>query len=240
MGTLVAGVAHEINNPMTGIMAGLGTAISDVRQDLARIEAADGGNPGSSADRSRETLEALEDANEAALRVAQIVKDLAVFGAPSQGRARLRLADSVAAAVRWVPANVLHPADVTLEDLGAPDVKASRGQLEQVLVNLLTNAAKASRPGAKGAIRIRIGPGSAGTARLEVIDRGTGIDAATLGKIFDPFFTTRPTGEGRGTGLGLAVCHAIVTDHGGTLTVESEVGWGSTFRVELPAMPVEG
>jgi signal transduction histidine kinase len=76
-------------------------------------------------------------------------------------------------------------------------------------------------------------------ARMEVIDHGTGMAPAILGRIFDPFFTTRPAGEGRGTGLGLAICHAIVTDHGGTITVESEVGKGSTFRVELPAAPAE-
>ncbi|MEI7705105.1 MAG: ATP-binding protein, partial [Deltaproteobacteria bacterium] len=124
-------------------------------------------------------------------------------------------------------------------DLGAPDVKASRGQLEQVLVNLLTNAAKATRPGAKGTILIRLGAGSPGMARLEVVDHGTGIDPVNLSKIFDPFFTTRPPGERRGTGLGLSICHAIITDHGGTITVETEVGKGSTFRVELPAAPVE-
>ena len=70
-------------------------------------------------------------------------------------------------------------------------------------------------------------------ARLEVIDDGAGIDPAILARIFDPFFTTRAIGQGMG--LGLPICHAIVTAHGGTLTVESAVGKGSTFRVELPA-----
>ena len=74
-------------------------------------------------------------------------------------------------------------------------------------------------------------------ARLDVIDQGTGIAPTVLNRIFDPFFTTRPAGEG--TGLGLPISHAIVTAHGGTLTVASEVGKGSKFRVELPAAPVE-
>ena len=74
-------------------------------------------------------------------------------------------------------------------------------------------------------------------ASLEVVDQGEGIPAAVLDRIFEPFFTTRPTGEGRGTGLGLAICHAVVTAHGGTITATSEVGHGSTFRVELPAAP---
>ena len=239
MGTLVAGVAHEINNPMTGIMAGLGTAMGDVRQNLKQME--QGKQPSQQAliELGNEILDVLADASEAATRVARIVKDLTIFGAARQERTRLRPEDVVAGAIRWLPSHVHGVATVTVEDLGAPFVNASRGQLEQVLVNLLTNAAKATVPGTKGTIRVRIGAGSPGNARLEVIDHGTGMDPAILGRIFDPFFTTRPAGDGRGTGLGLAICHAIVTDHGGTITVESEVGKGSTFRVELPAAPAQ-
>ena len=72
-------------------------------------------------------------------------------------------------------------------------------------------------------------------ARLEVIDDGVGIPAAILDRIFEPFFTTRPVGDGRGIGIGLAISHSIVEAHGGALTVTSEVGKGSTFRVDLPA-----
>ena len=79
--------------------------------------------------------------------------------------------------------------------------------------------------------------GDEGAALLEVVDDGRGIPPAVLGRIFDPFFTTRPVGDGRGSGMGLAVVHAIVTAHQGKITVESEVGKGSTFRVELPAAP---
>ena len=239
MGTMVAGVAHEINNPMTGIMVGLGTAMGEVRRNLTTLE--QGRQPTLEAlvEQDAEILEMLEDASEAAARVARIVKDLAIFGSPNQVRTRLRLADIVAEAMRWLPVGIHAEATIRMEDLGAPDVKASRGQLEQVLVNLVTNAVKAARPGTRGTVLVRIGEGSPGTSRLEVIDHGTGIDPAALTKIFDPFFTTRPAGMGRGTGLGLAVCHAIVADHGGTITVESQVGSGSTFRVELPAAPVE-
>ena len=130
-----------------------------------------------------------------------------------------------------------HRATVTVDDLGAPDVVAAAGQIEQVLVNLVTNAANATPPGKRDVIRIRLGPGAPGMARLEVTDHGSGISPTTLRRIFEPFFTTRPVGKG--TGLGLAICHAIVTAHGGTLTVETEVGRGSTFRVELPAAPAD-
>ena len=103
-------------------------------------------------------------------------------------------------------------------------------------IHLVENAANATKPGEKGAVLIRFGPGSTGMARLEVVDRGTGIDPEFLVRVFDPFFTTRAVGQGMG--LGLSICHAIVTAHGGTLTVESEVGKGSTFRVELPEVLV--
>ena len=85
----------------------------------------------------------------------------------------------------------------------------------------------------------RTGPGTKGMVRLEVADLGVGIDPAILDRVFEPFFTTRPVGEDRGTGLGLAISHAIVTAHGGTLSVKSTPGKGSTFRMELPVAPRE-
>jgi signal transduction histidine kinase len=126
-----------------------------------------------------------------------------------------------------------------VDDRGSPEVWASAGQLAQVVVNLLSNALKATRPASRGQVVVRIGTGGAGQATLEVNDQGVGIALDILTRIFEPFFTTRSVGEDRGTGLGLAICHSIVTAHGGTITVESVVGKGSTFRVELPAAPAE-
>jgi two-component system NtrC family sensor kinase len=111
-------------------------------------------------------------------------------------------------------------------------VHASAGQLEQVVVNLVTNAAFSIPDGSRGKVTIRIFTSEAGWAVLEVRDDGKGIEPAILERIFDPFFTTREVGQGMG--LGLPICHAIVTAHGGSLTVESLPGQGSTFRVELP------
>jgi signal transduction histidine kinase len=93
--------------------------------------------------------------------------------------------------------------------------------------------------GQRDTVIVRVGPGLPGMARVEVIDHGIGIDPAIRDHVFDPFFTTRPTGSGRGSGLGLAICQAIATAHGGTLTFESEVGKGSTFRLELPVVTAE-
>lgn len=238
LGTLVSGVAHEINNPMTGILAGLGLARQEADDARRRLEGGECPTREALIKRNDEMQEVLGDAAEAAEKIARIVRDLSLFGAPSQERARVKVTDIVAGALRWIPSSDRNVATVGVEDRGAPDVMASRGQLEQVLVNLVTNAARATRPGETGTIMIRVGEGPAGMARLEVVDHGTGISPAHLGRIFDPFFTTRPAGEGRGTGLGLAICHAIVEDHGGTITVESEVGKGSTFTVELPAAPL--
>ncbi len=146
-------------------------------------------------------------------------------------------ADIVDGAMRWLPATVARSASIQVENGGAQDVMASGGQIEQILVNLVTNAAKATPAGQRDTVIVRVGPGLAGMSRMEVIDHGTGIDPAIRDHIFDPFFTTRPVGLERGTGLGLAICQAIAIAHGGTLTFESEVGKGSTFRLELPAAP---
>jgi signal transduction histidine kinase len=109
--------------------------------------------------------------------------------------------------------------------------------MEQVVLNLVTNAARATPEGRRNTVILRIGPGAPGMARLEVVDHGTGIEPAILDRIFEPFFTTRRVGADKGTGLGLAICQAIVASHEGTLAVESQVGKGSTFRLELPAAP---
>jgi len=137
--------------------------------------------------------------------------------------------------MRWLPATAGQVASVQVENGGAPDVLASSGQLEQVVVNLITNAAKATVPGKQNRILVRVGPGSPGMARLGVIDEGRGIAPAIRERIFEPFFTDSVLGQG--TGLGLAICSHIVKAHGGTLTMESVVGQGSTFRMELPLAP---
>jgi PAS domain S-box-containing protein len=238
MGTLVAGVAHEINNPLAADLAGAGTALEVAREARQRLR---DGEPVDARAQLRvldTIVEALEDASEGSQRVAQIVKDLAAFANPAPRRVPLRLADVATTAIRWMPSSLAGNADVRVEIQDAPPVLASPGQIEQVVVNLLTNAVKATPAGRRGEVVVRVGPGEGGNARLDVVDRGVGIDPSIRDRIFEPFFTTRRVGLGKGAGLGLAICHAIVTDHGGSITVESEVGRGSTFRLELPAAPV--
>jgi PAS domain S-box-containing protein len=240
MGTLVAGVAHEVNNPLAAEMADQGLALEIVRELRDRLQGSEAIDRLAEARVLGDAVEALEEAQEGALRIARVVKNLSTFGRPDPRRKRVRLGEVVAEALRWVPASVARSAAVQVEDGGAPDVVASIGQLEQVVVNLVTNAAKAIPPGRRGLVVVRTGAGEPGRSRLEVIDDGKGIPPVLLERIFEPFFTTRPAGEERGMGLGLAICHAIVTAHGGTLSVTSTPGKGSTFRMELPAAPAEG
>ncbi len=235
IGTLVAGVAHEINNPLSGVIAG-GEIAMELAQD-ARRRAMEG----AAVDRDQlarlldETVDSLKDTLDGGQRIAQIVKDLSLFARPHPQRARVRVIEIVDQTMRWLPVSLGRAVTLRVEDLGAPDVMASFGQIGQVLVNLVTNAAKATPRNGKGEVVVRLGPGDPGMARIEVIDNGVGMAPDVVERIFDPFFTTRPAGEG--TGLGLPICHAIVTAHGGTIAVESEVGRGATFRVELPAAP---
>ena len=102
-------------------------------------------------------------------------------------------------------------------------------------MNLVTNAARATTPGGRGKVTVQIGSGAPGMARIDVIDRGAGIVPSALEHIFHPFM--RRGAAGKRMGLGLAISHAIVAAHAGTLTVTSVLGKGSTFRVELPAVP---
>jgi PAS domain S-box-containing protein len=235
LGTLVGGVAHEVNNPLAATLADLDMALPEVREIRDRLDKGTG--PVDREAKVRlldEVIQDLTDAQEGARRIERIVRELKVFAAPRMEQSEIRLADVVAKAVRWLPTSVHQAATISTEVRGAPPVMGSFGQLEQVVVNLVTNAAKATRPGQPNEVAVRVGPGPHGTARLEVSDQGTGIAPEVLPRIFDPFFTTRDVGQGMG--LGLTVCHSIVAAHGGTLMVESRVGVGSTFRVELPGL----
>lgn len=237
MGTMVAGVAHEINNPLAGALASQGLAIDDVREVLGVLRRSESLDRDALTRQLEDVLDALGDAQTGDQRIARIVQDLTTIGRPDTRRTRVRLLDMVDEAMRWLPAATSTEATVIIESGGAPDVDASAGQLGQVLVNLVTNAAKSIPDGRKAVITIKLGPGSPGMARFEVTDNGSGISPDVMARMFDPFFTTREVGQGMG--LGLPVCHAIVTAHGGSITATSEVGKGSTFRVELPAVVEE-
>ena len=159
MGTLVTGVAHEINNPLAAELADQGIAIELAREVRDRLQGGDPLDRPAEARLLGDAIEALEEAQESGQRIARIVKNLTTFGRPDPRRRRVRLADAVTEAMRWLPASIAQAVQITVEDGGAPEVVASSGQLEQVVVNLVTNAAKAAPEGRRGRIVIRTGAG---------------------------------------------------------------------------------
>jgi PAS domain S-box-containing protein len=229
LGTMAAGVAHEINNPLSYVMLNL----DGVARKLAG---------GASDALSLDSLgEMLGEARRGAERVATIVRELrAVSRADAETRAAVDLAHVVRSAIRIGAHEIRHRARLSTSFSPVPAVWADAGRLEQVVLNLLLNAAQAMPEGRAqtNEIRVAVHPGQDATAVLEVADNGQGIPAEVVPRIFDPFFTTKPPGVG--TGLGLSICHGIVTSLGGQITVQSEPGRGTVFRVALPTTAEHG
>ncbi|WP_434576367.1 ATP-binding protein [Pseudomonas sp. Z3-6] len=165
-------------------------------------------------------------------RVGQIVKDLKDFSRvdSSQEWQMANLQQGMDSTLNIVANEIKYKADVVKEYTPLPEVECLPSQINQVIMNLIVNAAQAIGP-ERGTITLRNGVGDE-TVWIEVADNGSGIPPETLQKIFDPFFTTKPIGQG--TGLGLSLSYGIVKKHHGEITVRSEVGVGTTFRVELP------
>ncbi len=134
--------------------------------------------------------------------------------------------------ITWLPKSPTRAVSLDVNVGSDPEVEGSAAQLAQVLMQILANAFQAIPASRDGHVDVKVQPGGPGMVRVEVSDDGVGIPAADIARLFDPVFTTRPVGQGMG--LGLPVCHAIVTAHGGTISATSEVGKGSTFTVELP------
>jgi signal transduction histidine kinase len=224
VGQLAAGVGHEINNPLAFIISNL----EFVREELLRLDGLEG--------RVRsELVMALSEAREGAERVRIIVGELGNLARPDSMETGPVDLGAVARSAEKMAMHLIRPrARLELEVDAAPSVYGNGARLCQVLLNLLLNAAHAIEPGQvqHNTIRVSARAEGAETVVLEVSDTGCGIPPENLGRIFNPFFTTRPVGKG--TGLGLAVCHGIVASHGGEISVDSEVGKGSTFRVRLP------
>ncbi|MGC4116294.1 MAG: PAS domain-containing protein [Myxococcales bacterium] len=225
IGVLAAGVAHEINNPLSFVQANLA---------LAR-EALDAGCPPDEAS-LRETSALLAEAEVGAERVRHIVRDLKTFSRAEDERvAPVDVLGVVEASVRMADNAIRHRARLVKQYAPVPPVAASEARLGQVFLNLLVNAAQAIPEGDADhhTITVRVGPAADGRVEVAVSDTGRGIEPEHLGQLFKPFFTTKPVGEG--TGLGLSICQNIVRALGGEIRVESRPGAGTTFRVLLPA-----
>ena len=224
LGTLAAGVAHEINNPLTYVVANLDTLRAALQ-------------PGSelTAEQHEELGALLDDVLGGTQRIGRIVRGLTVFSRADEGpRTAVDLHEAVDVAVTMATPALRHRARLVRTDGVIPAVSGDPGQLAQVFANLLVNAAQAIPEGSIDAHTVGVvtSTDANGNAVVEVSDTGAGIPEAIRHRIFEPFFTSKPVGTG--TGLGLALVRTIVTAHGGTIGFETEVGRGSTFRVVFP------
>ncbi len=231
LGTLVAGIAHEINNPL-GIIAGYSEALIERAREgtLLRVE------------EFEDFPEYLETIHNEIFRCKRILGTLLEFARPHGGTFREidinELIKEVILLVNHKAAKLNHSIELRL-NRELPKIKADPGSLRQLFMNIIINSMYFTPEG--GSIVITTSPDTssrefgedAGMIMVCISDTGPGIPADIIAKVFDPFFTTKPVGEG--TGLGLAICHKIVEEHNGSIDVESEAGRGTTFTIRLPA-----
>jgi PAS domain S-box-containing protein len=225
MGTLSATVAHEINNPLTYVLANLeriATRLSDPEPTAAALS---------------ELVQTAEQARDGADRVRRIVRALQFFSRHDDERnVAVDVRVALGRALAMADNAIRHRARLVTDLQQVPAVLGSDLRLGQVFVNLLLNAAQAIPEGRadENEIRVRLGHNEARKAVVVAVeDTGSGIAADVKPRIFEPFFTTKPIGAG--TGLGLSICYGIVQQLGGSIEVDSVVGTGSTFRVYLPS-----
>lgn len=219
LGTLAAGLAHEINNPLTAIHTFMSLAPAKRRQQDEEFWG---------------PYHAL--ACREVDRIRRLVETMRTLGRDTSPMPREPLMpDALAGEVMALVAGEAQRAHVTLTrdcDPHTPKLVAVRDHMHQVFLNLLLNALHATPPG--GEVKLRTGKSPDGRGiSIEVSDTGPGIPEERLAQIFDPFYTTK--GPDEGTGLGLMICHRIVTAHGGSIEVRSRDGQGTTFAVSLPA-----
>jgi two-component system NtrC family sensor kinase len=212
LGQLAGGVAHEINNPLGGILA------------FAQIMGQE--------DRPAEDLENLRLISDAAMRAKRIVESLLRFSRipKEHERGPVDLRKVAEDALVLLQAQIRGGDVVVSRQLDTARTLGNANQLQQVVVNLVVNASQAM--GGRGHILVETGPGAPGRVHIAVSDDGPGVPPEIAERIFEPFFTTKP--EGQGTGLGLSICYRIAEEHGGTIRLEKGREGGARFVVDLP------
>jgi two-component system, cell cycle sensor histidine kinase and response regulator CckA len=228
VGTLAAGVAHEINNPLSAALS----TLEWVAEQLGRASDAPANV---TADNTLQRLiKPIEDTRDACERVRAIVQDLKLLSrAEEESVGPVELTQVIDAAVRMAWNEMRHRARLVREYGDLPLVKGNEARLAQVFLNLLINATQAIPEGHAPEHEVRVTARALPSKQIvvEVRDTGCGIPENVLERIFDPFFTTKPAGVG--TGLGLSICQRIVSSMDGQIEVESQLGRGTTVRVTL-------
>jgi len=216
IGQLIAGVAHDLNNPLASVV-GFSDFLAEAGEVPPRL------------------AEPLQVIRQEAERAATIVKNLLSFARRQEGERRLQPIKPILESTLQLLANQLMASriEATLRvEPDLPEVEVNGNQIKQVFVNLINNGAQAiAETGHGGRIWVTAKRWLDGVA-VSVTDSGPGIPDEIAGRVFEPFFTTKP--EGKGTGLGLSICQGILKEHGGRLTLEAKPGAGATFIVELP------
>jgi two-component system NtrC family sensor kinase len=215
VGQLAGGVAHEINNPLGGILA------------FAQIMSRDPG-------RTAEDQENLRLITDAAVRAKKIVESLLHFSRrPSEEKGPVDLPRVVDEALFLLQSQLKTGRIELVRELEPAVAIANANQVQQIVVNLVVNALHAMN--GEGRIVVSTGPAGANQVRIQVADSGPGMKPEVARRVFEPFFTTKP--EGQGTGLGLSICYQIAEEHGGSIRLEQSPERGACFVLELPAEP---
>ena len=257
LGQMVAGIAHEINTPLAYVKSSLSTlqerlpALQGVVQECLRLiemlERGDAGDDALAAQFNRltsltagfqgeEGAAELQTINRDALhgieQISEIILNLKNFSRLDRSKvSRFDLNEGLESTL-VIARNMVKHKTINRELGKIPLIECSPSQVNQVFLNLITNAAQATRDDHSGEITLRSSVIADGYVRVDISDNGHGIPENVLSKIFDPFFTTKDVGKG--TGLGLSIAYKIVQEHGGRIEVRSKVGQGTTFSVLLP------
>ncbi len=216
VGQLAAGVAHEINNPLSAIIANAQILRSEMSPDATDM------------------LESIDLIERAGMRASQTVRNLLGFARKEQYEFSLiDLNETITSSLSLIQHEVISRPITLTCDLGEdlPRIKASRDHLQGVWINVIMNAIDAM-DGSSGEIHIST-RFQINEFRVVIQDTGKGIAPERISRIFEPFYTTKSSG--RGTGLGLSVCHRIIKQHGGYIQVESNPGMGTKFVIMLPS-----
>jgi signal transduction histidine kinase len=230
LGQLVAGISHELNNPVSFIYSNVRHLRAMAGGAAAALRRGDAADPAALGRLLGEAEGLLEETASGCRMVKQLTDNLRRFShADEAARTEADLHEALDAALRMLRHRAGDGVRFEKRYGDLPPVECHPGRIHQVFLNVLSNAIQAVE--GRGTVRVTMSA-AGGEARIEVCDDGKGIPESVRGRIFDPFFTTQEVGEG--TGLGLSIAYSIVRDHGGRIEVESEPGKGSAFTVVLP------